>query len=69
MNDRIRNSLQAIELVMYASNPNLTNSVKEAVDTIESVLHEVLVENNADSRTNLNRPSEESRSDEILSTN
>jgi len=66
MNDRIRNSLQAIELVMYASNPNLTNSVKEVVDTIESVLHEVFVETNADSRTTVNRPSEESRCDEIL---
>jgi cytosine/uracil/thiamine/allantoin permease len=69
MNDRIRNSLQAIELVMYASNPNLTNSVKDAVDTIEGVLHEVLVETHADSRTSTNRASKESTSGEILSTN
>ena len=54
---------------MYASNPNLTNSVKEAVDTIEGVLHEVLVETHADSRTSVNKDSEKSTSGEILSTN
>jgi hypothetical protein len=44
MNDRIRNSLQAIECVVYATNRHVTDPVREAVDTIESVLQEVLVE-------------------------
>jgi hypothetical protein len=44
MNDRIRNSLQAIEFVVYATNPHVTDPVKDAVDTIESVLQEVLVD-------------------------
>lgn len=42
MNDRIRNSLQAIECVVYATNPHVTDPVKDAVDTIERVLEEVL---------------------------
>lgn len=42
MNDRIRNSLQAIECVVYATNPHVTDPVKDAVDTIENVLDEVL---------------------------
>jgi hypothetical protein len=42
MNDRIRNSLQAIECLVYASNPHAVDPVKEAVDAIEDVLHEVL---------------------------
>jgi hypothetical protein len=42
MNDRIRNSLQAIECVTYAADPLATESVRAAVDTIESVLQEVL---------------------------
>ncbi len=67
MNDRIRNSLQAIELVMYATNPSLTDPVKDAVDTIESVLQEVLVENHADSRSSIDRPAPESTSGEFLS--
>ena len=44
MNDRIRNSLQAIECVVYATKRHVTDPVREAVDTIESVLQEVLVE-------------------------
>jgi hypothetical protein len=44
MNDRIRNSLQAIECVVYATNPHVTDPVRDAVDNIESVLQEVLVE-------------------------
>ena len=51
MNDRIRNSLQAIEFVVYATNPHVTDPVKEAVEAIESVLREVLVETDASSRT------------------
>jgi hypothetical protein len=42
MNDRIRNSLQAIECVTYHANPEATDSVRSAVDAIESVLQEVL---------------------------
>lgn len=42
MNDRIRNSLQAIECLVYATNPHVTDPVKDAVDTIESVLDEAL---------------------------
>jgi len=44
MNDRIRNSLQAIECVVYATSRHVTDPVRDAVDTIESVLQEVLVE-------------------------
>src|SRR5579859_1422388 len=43
MNDRIRNSLQAIECLVYATNPHVTDPVKDAVDTIERVLDEVLL--------------------------
>ena len=46
MNDRIRNSLQAIECVVYATNRHVTAPVRDAVDMIESVLQEVLVETN-----------------------
>ncbi len=44
MNDRIRNALQVIELVTYATNPQATAPVRDAVDVIEGVLHEVLTE-------------------------
>lgn len=44
MTDRIRNSLQAIECITYAADPQATESVRSAVDTIEDVLHEVLAE-------------------------
>ncbi len=44
MNDRIRNSLQAIECVTYHATPEATDSVRSAVDTIEGVLEEVLSE-------------------------
>ena len=44
MNDRIRNSLQAIECVVYATSQHVTDPVRDAVDTIERVLQEVLVE-------------------------
>src|SRR5208337_2871694 len=43
-NDRIRNALQIIELTTYASNPEATEPVRDAVDIIEGVLHEVLAE-------------------------
>jgi thiol:disulfide interchange protein len=49
MNDRIRNSLQAIECVTYASAPEATAAVRQSVDAIEAVLHEVLRETHPDS--------------------
>jgi phosphate/sulfate permease len=44
MNDRIRNALQIIECATYATNPEATEPVRDAVDVIEGVLQEVLVE-------------------------
>lgn len=44
MNDRIRNSLQAIECLTYAANPEVTEPVRNAVNVITSVLNEVLAE-------------------------
>ena len=44
MNDRIRNALQIIECATYATNPQATAPVRNAVDVIEGVLQEVLVE-------------------------
>lgn len=44
MNDRIRNALQAIECVTYAAAPDATEAVRSSVESIESVLHEVLTE-------------------------
>jgi hypothetical protein len=67
MNDRVRNSLQAIEFVVYATNPHVTDPVKDAVDAIESVLQEVLAESSAGSRTRVSEPSEHSVSRESVS--
>lgn len=44
MNDRIRNALQAIACLTYAADPTSTDSVRDAVDVIEDVLHEVLID-------------------------
>lgn len=44
MNDRIRNALQAIECVTYAADPTATEPVKSAVDVIEGILNEVLID-------------------------
>ncbi|MGC2209503.1 MAG: hypothetical protein WA532_05250 [Candidatus Korobacteraceae bacterium] len=44
MNDRIRNALQIIECATYATNPEATKPVRDAVEVIEGVLHEVLAE-------------------------
>ncbi len=44
MNDRIRNALQKIDLVVFANNAHATDAVSEAVDAIEDVLREVLAE-------------------------
>ncbi len=51
MNDRVRNSLQAIECITYAADPQATESVRNAVDAIEDVLHEVLAESHPAART------------------
>lgn len=50
MTDRIRNSLQAIECITYAADPVATESVRDAVDVIEGVLHEVLAESRPEPR-------------------
>jgi len=42
MNDRIRNSLQAIECVTFVAQPQAAEAVQEAVDVIDQVLGEVL---------------------------
>lgn len=44
MNDRIRNSLQKIDLLAFANNADAAEAVSGAVDAIEDVLHEVLAE-------------------------
>jgi hypothetical protein len=44
MNDRIRNSLQAIECLVFATNAHVTDPVRDAVDAIEEVLQEMLSE-------------------------
>lgn len=50
MNDRIRNSLQAIECVAFCVNPHMTetDSVRDAVDQIEDVLQEVIAHAHSD---------------------
>jgi hypothetical protein len=47
MNDRIRNSLQAIECLTFAADPEATEPVRNAVNVIESVLDDVLAEHHA----------------------
>lgn len=44
MNDRIRNSLQAIECVTFVAQPQATKAVQDAVNAIDKVLGEVLEE-------------------------
>jgi hypothetical protein len=44
MNDRIRNALQAIECLTYVAQPEATESVRQSVNVIDSVLREVLAE-------------------------
>lgn len=46
-NDRIRNSLQAIECVTYAASPEITEDVKNAVDDIENILNDLLASPNS----------------------
>jgi hypothetical protein len=56
MNDRIRNSLQAIECVVFANHVHVTDPVREAVDEIESVLHDVLTETQLSFRPGRGKP-------------
>ena len=44
MNDRIRNALQAIECLTYVAQAEATDSVRQSVDVIDSVLREVLAD-------------------------
>ena len=44
MNDRIRNALQAIECVTYLSQPEATDSVRQAADAIDAELREALAD-------------------------
>ena len=44
MNDRIRNALQAIECLTYVAQPEATDSVRQSVNVIDSVLREVLAD-------------------------
>lgn len=44
MNDRIRNSLQTIECITYAAAPHVTDDVRNAVDVIEGILSDFLVD-------------------------
>ncbi len=47
MNDRIRNALQAIACVTYATDPKATQWVREAVEIIDAALQGVLTESKA----------------------
>ncbi len=44
MNDVVRNALQTIECVTYLSRPESTEPVREAIDVIDGVLREVLID-------------------------
>jgi len=44
MNNKIRNALQAIECLLYATNPEVTQPVRDAVETIDAALRGVLAE-------------------------
>jgi hypothetical protein len=54
MNDRIRNALQAIECLTYVAQPEATDSVRQSVNVIDSVLREVLAESGQSQPTRVN---------------
>ena len=51
LNDRIRNSLQTIECVTFAAAPHATDDVRNAVDVIEGILNDFLVDRHAQGET------------------
>lgn len=56
MNDRIRNSLQAIAYLTYMEHPETLGQVWEAVDEIDAVLAQVLVQMRAEDATETELP-------------
>ncbi len=44
MNNQIRNALQAIACVTYATDPNATQAVRDAIETIDAALRGVVAE-------------------------
>ena len=56
MNDRIRNALQAIECLTYVAQPEATESVRNSVNVIDSVLREVLAESGHPHEAGLDTP-------------
>ena len=57
MNDRIRNSLQAIECIAFSINPHMTDPVRDAVDQIEDILQEVITQAHPDCSVQRNESS------------
>jgi hypothetical protein len=62
MNDRIRNSLQAIECVTFVAQPQATEAVQDAVNAIDRVLGEVLEEMHPSGSASQYQPESKSRS-------
>lgn len=58
MNDRIRNALQAIECLTYVAQPEATESVRQSVNVIDSVLREVLADSGQAHETVIAKPVE-----------
>jgi hypothetical protein len=59
MNDRIRNALQAIECLTYVAQAEATDSVRQAVDVIDSVLREVLADSGQPHETTQPKPTDD----------
>lgn len=57
MNDRIRNSLQAIECIAFCFNPHMTDPVRDSVDQIEDILQQVIAHAHPDSSAQENESS------------
>ena len=51
MNDQIRNALQAIACVTYATDPNATQAVRNAVEIIDAALRGVVAESKSPAST------------------
>ncbi|MGB9119950.1 MAG: hypothetical protein WCE73_04970 [Candidatus Angelobacter sp.] len=61
MNDRIRNALQAIECLTYVAQAEATDSVRQAVDVIDSVLREVLADSGQPHEATQPKPTDDAR--------